>query len=151
MQRPEDVLGQYLKEAGIRHSDQRNSVLEVFLAVEKHLTARELYQLVKRKYPNIGYATVYRAMKVIADAGLADEVDFGEGVRRFEHKYGHDHHDHMICLKCGKFVEAVSSKIEKLQEELALKYGFSLLRHKMHLYGICRECGRKKTVRARKR
>lgn len=144
MQPPKQVLNQYLKEKGIRQSKERNKVLEVFLNTERHLTASELYEAARKKYPKIGYATVYRAMKVIGKAGLAEEVDFGEGVKRFEHKYGHEHHDHLICVSCGKFVEVMNPRIEELQEGLAKKHGFSLLDHKMHLLGICRGCNKKK-------
>ncbi len=140
----EEVLSQYLKEKGIRRSEQRAKVLEVFLNTERHLTADQLYEIIRKKYPQIGYATVYRAMKVITGAGIAEEIDFGDGVKRFEHKYGHEHHDHLICVGCGKFIEALSPQIEKLQKELAKEYGFNLLRHKMQLFGICRVCGKKK-------
>jgi Fur family transcriptional regulator, ferric uptake regulator len=142
--RPEEqVLGQYLKKKGIRQSKERNKVLEVFLNTEKHLTANELYEIVRKKYPEIGYATVYRAMKVITDAGLSEEINFGDGARRFEHKYGHGHHDHLICVECGKFAEAVDPRIEKLQKKLAEDNDFTLLRHKMQLFGICKDCGKK--------
>lgn len=138
---PKDVFDQYLRNENIRHSGQRELVLDVFLRTEKHLTAVELYELVRKKYPKIGYATVYRAMKVICAAGLAEEIDFADGAKRFEHKYGHEHHDHLICLKCGRFVEVIKPEIEKLQEKLARKHGFTLKRHKMHLFGVCGECG----------
>lgn len=143
MQPAQRALNQYLREKGIRQSKERNKVLEVFLGTERHLAANELYNIIRSKYPNIGYATVYRAMKVIAEAGLAEETDFGDGIKRFEHKYGHEHHDHLICVKCGKFIETVSPQIEKLQKRLASRHGFSLSRHRMHLFGTCKECTRK--------
>ena len=144
MKSPEQVLSQYLREKGIRQSKERTKVLEIFLNTERHLTANELYEIVRKKYSKIGYATVYRAMKVITEAGLAEEIEFGDGAKRYEHKYGHEHHDHLICIKCGKFVEAMNPQIEKLQKKLAIKQGFNLLRHKMHLFGICKECNKKK-------
>ena len=93
MKSPKAVLVQYLKDKGIRTSKQREHVLDVFLKAEKHLTMAGLYEIVRKKHPSIGYATVYRAMKVICDAGLAREVNFGQGGSRFEHEYGHEHHD----------------------------------------------------------
>lgn len=144
MQSAEQILNQYLRKKGIRYSEQRNKVFEVFLNTERHLTANELYGIVRKKHPAIGYATVYRAMKVITEAGIADEIEFGDGAKRFEHKYGHEHHDHLICVKCGKFVEVMNFQIEKLQKKLARQHGFILMRHKMHLFGICRKCGKKK-------
>lgn len=147
MQTPEQILNKYLKEKGIRQSKERTKVLEVFLNTERHLTANELYEILRKKYPKIGYATVYRAMKVITGAGLAEEIEFGDGAKRYEHKYGHEHHDHLICVECGKFVEAMNPEIEKLQKKLASIHEFTLLRHKMHLFGVCKNCSRKNKKR----
>ena len=143
MKSAKTVLRQYLKNKGLLHSKQREQVLDVFLKAEKHLTVDDLYELVRKKNPKIGLATVYRAMRVICAAGLARETDFGDGVRRFEHEYQHQHHDHLVCLKCGKITEVMSSEIEKLQERLAKKYSFTPLRHRMQIFGICRKCKRK--------
>ena len=143
VQLPEEILNGYLKEKSIRFSEQRNHIFNIFLNTEKHVTAVELYHHVKKKHPEIGYATVYRALKVICDANLADVTDFGDGVRRFEPKYGLGHHDHLICMRCGLCVEVVNARIEVLQEQLAKEHGFSLKQHKLHLFGICKECGKK--------
>ena len=140
MESPQAVLNGYVRDKGIRQSEQRAKVLDVFLKTERHLSVAEIYELVRKKYSTIGYATVYRAMKVICEAGLAREVDFGDGASRYEHKYGHEHHDHMICLKCGKFIEVMSPAIEKLQEKMAQGHGFTPVRHKMQIFGICKKC-----------
>ncbi|MDP2645097.1 MAG: transcriptional repressor [Desulfobacterales bacterium] len=140
MQSPEQALSQYLRKKGIRQSVQRSRVLEIFLNTERHLTGNELYDLARKKYPKLGYATVYRAMKVIAEAGLAEEIDFGDGSKRYEHKFGHEHHDHLICVQCGRCVEAMNPQIEKLQREFAKEHGFELMDHKMNLFGICSDC-----------
>ena len=144
MKSAKTVFRQYLKNRGMLHSKQREEILDIFLKTEKHLTIDDLYELVRKKHPKIGLATVYRAMRVICDAGLAREVDFGDGVKRFEHEYQHQHHDHLVCLKCGKVIEVLSPKIEHLQERLAKKHNFTTVRHRMEIFGICRECKRKK-------
>jgi Fur family ferric uptake transcriptional regulator len=82
-------------------------------------------------------------MRVICGAGLAREVDFGDGARRFEHEYRHQHHDHLVCLKCGRVIEVMSQEIEKLQERLAKKHNFTPIRHRMKIFGTCRKCRRK--------
>lgn len=143
MKSAKTVFRQYLKNKGLLPSKQREQILDVFLKMEKHLTIDDLYQRVKKKNPKIGLATVYRAMRIISDAGLAREVDFGDGVRRFEHEYGHRHHDHLVCLKCGRIIEVISPEIEKLQERLAKKHKFTVVRHKMKIFGICSECKRR--------
>jgi len=140
MKSAKTVFRQHLKNKGLLHSKQREQILDVFLRTERHPTIDDLYELVRRKNPKIGLATVYRAMKVICDAGLAREVDFGDGIRRFEHKYQHQHHDHLVCLECGRVIEVLSPEIKKLQERLAKKYSFTSLRHRMQIFGICRKC-----------
>ncbi|MBF0432158.1 MAG: transcriptional repressor [Fibrobacteria bacterium] len=138
-----EIFAAYLRKNGIRRSEQRENVLDVFLKTEKHLTIEELYFLSKKKSPEIGYATVSRAMKVICDAGLAEKVDFEDGITRFEHKFGHEHHDHLVCVNCGTFIEVRNDEIEKLQEKMAKSKGFTIIRHKLQLFGLCRECQNK--------
>ncbi len=145
MKSAKNILRQYLKNNGLLHSKQREQILDIFLKTEKHTTINDLYDLVRKKNPKIGLATVYRSMKVICDAGLARETDFGDGTKRFEHKYKHQHHDHLVCLKCGRIIEVVSPGIEKLQERLAKKHKFSAVRYRMEIFGICSSCNRKKT------
>ena len=143
MKSPRDVFNQYLKDKSIRYSQQREYILDVYLRVERHVTVSEFYDLIRKKNPSIGYATVYRAMKTICDSGLAREVDFGDGVVRYEHKYGHEHHDHLICTKCGRFIEASDPKIEELQEKLCAKFGFTPKKHRLEIFGICAKCSKK--------
>ncbi|MEE8300776.1 MAG: transcriptional repressor [Desulfatiglandales bacterium] len=145
---PKHIFYRYLRDKAIRHSKQRDLILDVFLKTERHLAIPDLYSLVKRRYSNIGYATVYRTMKLICAAGLAEEVDFGDGITRFEHKYGHEHHDHVICIRCGKFVEAMNPAIERMQERLAQDHGFTYIRHRMQIFGICKGCKGKKREEA---
>ncbi len=143
MKSAKTVFGQYLKNRGMLHSKQREEILDIFLKTEKHPTIDALYQLIRKKHPKIGLATVYRSMRVICDAGLAREVDFGDGVKRYEHEYQHQHHDHLVCLKCGRVIEVLSPRIEHLQETLAKKHNFTPIRHRMEIFGTCRECKRK--------
>ena len=134
------IFRKYLKDKGMLPSTQREHILDIFLATETHPTISDLYELVKQKHPRIGLATVYRAMRVICDAGLARETDFGEGIKRFEHKYRHQHHDHLVCLKCGGVIEVFSPEIENLQETLAAQHSFIPVRHEMQIFGTCSKC-----------
>ena len=94
----------------------------------------------KKKNPDIGYTTVYRTMKILEEADLCNEIDLGDGISRFEHRYGHEHHDHLICVKCGSYTEVIKPEIEKLQDELAKERRFIPLKHKLQVFGICRKC-----------
>ncbi|MFC1666441.1 Fur family transcriptional regulator [Candidatus Omnitrophota bacterium] len=133
----------YLKEKGLKLTSQRQKILDFFLKIDRHLSVEDLYDIVKKKHPDIGQATIFRTMKLLCEAGIAKEVDLGGKRIRYEHKYGHKHHDHLICLKCGKFIEAVDSKIEKLQVELCKRVGFLSQRHKMEIFGTCKKCNSK--------
>jgi Fur family ferric uptake transcriptional regulator len=135
-----NVLKSYIAEKGIRNSSARESILNVFLHTERHVSAAELFELVRKKHPTIGIATVYRTVKLLCGAGLAEEIDFGDGMVRYEHKHGHEHHDHLICTKCGRFIEAFDPTIEELQKRLADKHGFQPLGHSLRITGYCKEC-----------
>jgi Fur family ferric uptake transcriptional regulator len=145
MESAKTIFGRYLKNEGLLNSQPRNQILEIFLKTEEHPTINDLYDRVRKKNPEIGLATVYRTMKLICDAGLARQTDFGDGRKRFEHKYQHQHHDHLICLQCGRIIEVVSPKIEKLQDTLAKKHRFTPVRHRMQIFGTCKSCKRKQT------
>jgi Fur family ferric uptake transcriptional regulator len=136
------IFEKYLRNKKLKHSEQRMKILEVFLKTERHLTADELYRKVKAKYPAIGYATIYRTLRLLCDCGLCRELRFDDGTVRYEHLYGHEHHDHLICIKCGKFIEVVEPEIEKLQERLAKRKGFILKKHRLQMYGICKNCSK---------
>ena len=137
------IFEEFLKERNLKQSIQRMEILRVFIETEKHLTTDELYRIVKKKYPSIGYATVYRTLKLLCECGCGRELKFEDGITRYEHKYRHEHHDHLVCIKCGKFVEVIDPKIEELQKRMAKKYGFAPERHRMEIYGICKGCKRK--------
>lgn len=140
MRKEFQIFAEFIKTKNLRHTPQRDKVLDVFLSTEKHVSVDELYKFVRKRHPDIGYTTVYRTMKLLSESGLCGEIDFGDGVLRFEHKYGHEHHDHLICTRCGKFIETVKPEIEELQDALAKKYSFIPTKHKLQIFGICKKC-----------
>jgi Fur family ferric uptake transcriptional regulator len=145
MKTAKTVLNEYLRKNEMLQSRQRRQILEVFLKTEKHPTINDLYDMVRKKNPKIGLATVYRAMRVICDAGLARETDFEDGTKRFEHEYKHQHHHHLVCTKCGRVIEITSPRLEKLQKNLAKKHNFTVTKDTMKMFGVCEACRRKKT------
>jgi Fur family ferric uptake transcriptional regulator len=134
----------YLSKHGLRMTSQREIILNEFLGREGHQHAEELTAAVKKKDKTIGQATVYRVLKVLAESGVAREVRLGDGIVRYEHNVGHEHHDHLTCERCGKTVEIVDERIEELQKQLAENQKFVVTRHVMNIYGICEECREKK-------
>ncbi len=137
------VFSEHIQKAGLRHTAQRNLILEMFLETEEHLSSEDLYWLVHKKDPSIGHTTVYRTLKLLTEAGLAREVRFGDGKSYYEHHYNHEHHDHMICTGCGKVIEFFSPEIESLQEKVAAEHGFKLTHHSMRILGLCDACQKK--------
>ncbi|MFZ2418542.1 MAG: Fur family transcriptional regulator [Smithellaceae bacterium] len=139
-----NIFHKYLGKHDMRDTSQRELILEVFLKREEHVSAEELYDVVKKRDSSLGQATVYRVLKLIVEAGLAREVDLGDGVMRYEHNYNHPHHDHLVCRGCGKTIEVFDSVIEELQKRVAESYGFELTDHEMYLYGFCENCRKRK-------
>jgi Fur family ferric uptake transcriptional regulator len=107
------TLARFLEEHSLKHTKQREAILDVFLEVEGHVTSDDLYQRVRAVHPQIGYTTVYRTMKLLCDAGLAHEHNF-DGLTRYE--IAHEHHDHLVCVRCGKIIEFECEMIESAQE-----------------------------------
>lgn len=133
-------FAEYISRHGLKTTRQRNCVADVFFRQDDHLTIEEMLELVRAEDPKIGYATVYRTLKLLAEAGLAAERKFADGVARYEQALGQKHHDHMVCTECGEVIEFVDDRIEELQDTIAEKHGFKLKSHKLELYGICNKC-----------
>ena len=136
----QQVLQKYITQHNLKITKQRRAVLEAFLGIEDHISAEDLYRIVSAKEPKIGLATVYRTLSLLTESGLAAELDFGDGQKRYEHKYQHSHHDHMICTQCGKIIEFQNPMIEKLQEDAAREHRFEMTSHKLDLFGLCSDC-----------
>jgi len=140
MKKAKNVFMDFLNEKKLKKSARRDRIVDLFLKTEGHITPEELYIYSKEEDPAIGVATVYRTLKLLCKSGLARELKFRDGVARYEHLYGHPHHDHLVCQHCGKFVEVVDPKIEKLQTLLAERHGFTIESHRTDIYGYCSRC-----------
>jgi Fur family transcriptional regulator, ferric uptake regulator len=129
-----------LRPAGGKRSGKRDRILDIFLKQEGHLSADDLFDVVRRAEPGIGRATVYRTLQWMVDANIARKVDFGEGRSRYEASYRHPRHFHLICTQCHRSSEFLSSDVEGLMEEIASARGFSATRSVVQVYGVCEEC-----------
>ena len=134
-------LKDIIKQKGMKYTEQREIILKILLNYDGHLSAEELFGIVKKEYPgiNIGIATIYRTLNFLEEVKLISSISFGVDGKKYE-KNLDEHHDHLICIKCGKIVEFVDIEIEKKQIQIAKDNGFSLTDHSMQLYGICKEC-----------
>ena len=135
-----EVLENYIAEHKLKITKQRRAVLNVFLQCKNHVSVEELYAIVSEQEPKIGLATIYRTLALLTKSGLALEMDFGDGQKRYESSYMNPHHDHMVCTECGTIIEFNHPLIEKYQEEIALQNGFKITSHKLDLFGHCSNC-----------
>ncbi len=135
-----DKLTQYLTRNRLKNTHQRNTIVDIFFKQkQKHLRIEELLEIVRQVDAKIGYATVYRTLLLLVQAGLAEQSHFNDGQSRFEVVDEH-HHDHIICTECGVIVEFENETIETIQKQTARTLGFKLTGHKMELYGLCQKC-----------
>ena len=129
-----------LRPAGGKRSSKRDRIVDLFLHQKAHLSADELFDLVRRSDPGIGRATVYRTLQWMVGAGLALKVDFGDGRARFEPSHRHPRHFHFICNTCHQSSEFLSSDIEVLLDEVASVRDFAVAQTDIQVLGICASC-----------
>ena len=134
-----------LKEHGLKRTKQRILVLEALASCEdKHLTAEEIYEIVKAEFPEIGLATVYRTIQLLSELNLVESVQLGDGYVRYEigtidGKEAH-HHPHLICLECGKVISFWDDLLDELEERIKESVSFQVVNHEVKLYGYCEAC-----------
>jgi Fe2+/Zn2+ uptake regulation proteins len=143
-----DYLKKALKEKGLKVTKQRVLILQVLAnGFDKHLTAEEIYQLVKVGYPDIGLATVYRTIQLLLELNLINRINLDDGYVRYEigDKKGTigQHHHHLICLKCKKITSFEGELVNNIGRCVPVSYNFEVNDYEVKLYGYCSECSTK--------
>jgi Fur family ferric uptake transcriptional regulator len=141
------VLAAHLRAKGLKQSAKRDCILDVFLATRDHLSTEQLHRLVRERDPSIGYTTVYRTLKLLAQCGLAYEVDFHDGVARYELSLNRRTHHHMICTTCGDSVEFFVPELEDVERRIGQQFRFRPMRHALQILGTCASCLKKKPAK----
>ncbi|BAL62050.1 Fur family transcriptional regulator [Melissococcus plutonius] len=134
---------QQLHQSGFKLTPQREATVQVLLENEKdHLSAEEIYFLVKRKNADIGLATVYRTLEILVELKVVDKISFNDGVSRYDfRKSGEKHfHHHLLCLECGNIEEVPEDLLGKVEQVIEKKYLFTVKDHRLTFHGICRNC-----------
>ena len=139
----QEILHRHLKDVGLKQTEQRDVILHTFLETRDHLSTDELHRLVQKKDARIGYTTVYRTLKLLAECGLASEVAFHDGIARYEHQYNRRSHHHMVCTDCGSSVEFFSQEVGQLEQAIGRKYHYLTTRHTFQIYGVCEDYRKK--------
>lgn len=135
-----DILRDYLANRGLKKTQQRHDILDVFLDSGGHISAYELHALLQKKHRGIGFSTVYRTLGILTECGIANEVNFGDGQARFERAYKREVHGHIVCTKCGRTEEFDTSGLEKFKNQTAAKAGFTVNGCRFEMYGLCQKC-----------
>ncbi|MDO7788023.1 Fur family transcriptional regulator [Desulforamulus aquiferis] len=136
-------IGEKLRSNEYKLTPQRQQILEVLLEnKDKHLSAEDVYNLVKQKSPDVGLATVYRTLELFLEFDIIHSVNFGDGRKRYEYGENSDghHHHHAICLKCGKILEINEDLLEELERQVAEQYRFTITDHELKIFGYCEGC-----------
>jgi len=122
---------------------QREATVRVLLEREEdHLSAEDIYLLVKEKAPEIGLATVYRTLELLSELKIVDKINFGDGVSRYDlRKEGAEHfHHHLVCIECGSVEEIENDLLEDVEKIVQKDWGFQVKDHRLTFHGICRQC-----------
>ncbi len=130
-----DRLEKLCVEKGMRMTDQRRTIARVLSESDDHPDVEELYQRASAADPKISIATVYRTVRLFEEAGILERLDFRDGRARYE-EIPKEHHDHLINVKTGEVIEFQSEEIEALQTRVAKELGFTLVDHRLELYGM---------------
>lgn len=133
-----EIFQQYHQAKGLRMTHQRNLILDYLLDAHHHIGMEEIYQALKPK--GVGKVTVFRALKMLEECKLIDKVNYMDGKPRYEVKYERPHHDHLICVNCGRIREIQWPQIEKIQDKMCKNLGFTPIYHRHEVFGRCSDC-----------
>jgi Fur family ferric uptake transcriptional regulator len=145
-----DLFKTLISQEGLKATKQREEILNIFLNSSGHKNIAQIYSQVAKMNPKIGYTTVYRTLKLLTRLGLAVQRKFADGETRYEPTSEGSHHDHLICLDCGKIIEFEDEALETLQDGIAKRHHFKIFHHRMELYGRCSDCTLKRGIHRRK-
>jgi len=142
----------FLRTRGLRLTRQRAEILRAIYATHQHVTAEHFYETLRRSGRGnalkISRATVYRTLALLAEGGFVNALDVGrETGTLYEHALGHRHHDHMICLQCGKISEFSDERLEQVQDAAVRRQGFVASSHRLSVFGTCAKCARRAASR----
>jgi Fur family ferric uptake transcriptional regulator len=133
-----------LQEKDYKLTPQRKIIIETLLEhADKHLSAEDVYNLVKVKSPDVGLATVYRTVELLAELSVLEKLDFGDGRSRYEFSEEVHHHHHLLCVNCGKVLEMDEDLLESVERRIYKAKGFKVLDHQVKFFGLCVDCQKK--------
>lgn len=138
-----DRYRSYLSMNNKRFTRERDEILTVVMSIEGHFSQKQLYDFLKERIPNINRTTIYRNLPDLEKCNILRRVQTGDASWHYEHTSGHTHHDHLLCMSCGDIIEVQSEEMEKIQNEICVKYDFLEIKHQLCIQGICGNCQRR--------
>ena len=135
-----NLLSSALKKEGLRHTIQRQAVWDEIKSNDEHRDAEQIYSALRKNNLNVSRATVYRTIDVLYKNNLIRKIELGDSPSNYENKVNSDHHDHIICVQCGRIDEFVDDKIESQLDKIIDKLGFKMIRHIHQLFVLCKDC-----------
>tara|TARA_B100000900_G_scaffold408040_1_gene421678 strand:- start:206 stop:622 length:417 start_codon:yes stop_codon:yes gene_type:complete len=129
-----ELLIEALKKEGLRFTEQRKSIWDEITSSNDHREAEDIFLALRKKNINVSRATVYRTIDVLVKNNLVRKLDIGDAPSKYENKIDSHHHDHMICLETGDIIEFYNEELENLQDEIAKKHGYKVIRHVHQLF-----------------
>ncbi|KQC10209.1 MAG: Fur family transcriptional regulator [Candidatus Cloacimonas sp. SDB] len=137
----------FLKERNLKYTPERKEIIEAIVKLQKHFDAEDIYQQLRRQESNVSLATVYRTIPLLVDSELIIETLHCRDKVLYERIYNKKHHDHLVCINCGRIIEFYNEEVEKLQDEICRKYQFLATEHRLGIKGYCKGCQDKLNIK----
>ncbi len=144
----QEALRKYLQDRRIKYTSARRKILDAVLELEDHFEAEQVLYLLKERGHKVSKATVYRTLPLLVGCGILKQVRFDVKQAHYEHAFGADPHDHMVCHRCGRIIEFASDEVVELRGRIARRHHFHVISHRFQLSGLCWECSIKCPVAA---
>lgn len=135
----EEILAE-LSSRKCKLTSQRKEILKVLVRARTHLSAKEVFERLRKVFPNLSFDTVYRNLTTLEELNIIDRLDFGDGRSRYELNRKHGHHHHMVCLRCGGTWEIAGCPMEHVAMDNEGPQNFKITGHRFELFGLCRDC-----------
>ncbi len=142
-----EIFKLFLKKKDLKYTPERKEIIEAIIKLQKHFDAEDIYQQLRKNKSDVSLATVYRTIPLLIDSGLIVETLHCRDKVLYEKSYNKKHHDHLVCINCGKIIEFYNEDVERLQDEICRKYQFVATEHRLGIKGYCKECQDKLNIK----
>lgn len=140
IQAAENIFREYLRDRGLKFTPERQSLIREVLGNDSHFEAEQLLIALQQSGARVAKATVYRTLPLLVQCGIIKQIQFGDKLTRYEHTFGHEPHDHMVCRRCRRIIEFDSGEVMQLRTKIAAEHRFHAVGHRMQITGLCWEC-----------